>query len=304
MAQLSRVDLHMHTEASDGQWSPAQLVATANERGMELIAITDHDTCESAQWAYGYARHLRESGAPSTRVIPGVELTARIERGGGPQIAHLVALDVDPYEPGLLELCEHTQQVRLREVAHKLEFVASKGLELGFRVQAELAANPFTGRGDIARALIQARQVGSMSAAYREVFDDYDESVTAPEFPDAATVVEVAHAAGGVVVWAHPLREVMFRGDITREECEARLAELLPAGIDALECWYSTFKLVDCRWLEALAKKYNLLVSGGSDHHGGRFRDRMGCLCANAQVGVERLTVLGRCAKGTVTLAH
>lgn len=245
------IDLHLHTTASDGRLSPAQLVVRVAAAGITTMSVTDHDTVA------GLAEVESEAAARGIRLVPGIEVTS-IADG---RDVHLLGYFFDPGSAPLLAFLEGQRAHRVsrtREIGARL---ASLGMPVDVdAVLAAAAARPgaSVGRPQMARALVGAGHVASV----REAFDKWLASGL-PAFvprtgPSPAAVVDVIHAAGGVVSFAHPA--VTKRDELIRPLAEH--------GLDAIEVFHSDHlpeHEVDYR---GLAARLGLLISGGSDFHG------------------------------------
>ncbi len=244
------IDLHSHTNQSDGTFSPAQLVSEAVKDGVDVLSITDHDTFAGYDAA---APHARDAGI---ELLCGIELSTKLHGHS----VHLLGYFPNGCGPdGIREWVEEMQASRKDRNTR----LAARLRELGFDItleEAEARGRGMTGRPHFAQILVEKGYV----ASFRQAFDEYlDESAKAyvyrrePQFGEA---VQRIRAAGGVSSLAHPIR---VKGDVA-----ALLPELCEAGLNAIEAYHSDHGPQEtCMYLE-LARKYGLLVTGGSDFHG------------------------------------
>jgi predicted metal-dependent phosphoesterase TrpH len=245
------VDLHLHTTASDGRSTPFELVALAAANRVSAIAVTDHDTVASCRDVANAARHH------GIETIAGIEITA-VEGG---RDVHMLGYLFDVESTGLREFLAAQRQIRVARV----ERVAARLAELNMPVQL----NPFVtaatahgrsiGRPQVADAMIAAGHV----ATRREAFDRWL-AAGRPAFVerDGATperVIEIVHAAGGLVSLAHPGRTGLD---------DQRIEQLVAAGLDAIEVYHSDHDAATVAGYAALSDRLGTLRTGGSDFHG------------------------------------
>ncbi len=248
------VDLHSHTNKSDGSLAPAELVALAVRKGLQTLAITDHDTVE------GY-----DEAAPAARragldLICGVELSAKFHGHAVHILGYfLTAPPVKEFRSHLVCLQDARRErngrlaARLRELGLAVE-----------REEAERFGKSQTGRPHFARLLVEKGYVRDV----REAFDRYlDES--APGFverrdPSLENVLRWIHEAGGLASWAHPARMVRQSG----LPAEGLFREMAARGLDAIEAYHTDHTREEQTAFLTLAGKAGLAVTGGSDFHG------------------------------------
>jgi predicted metal-dependent phosphoesterase TrpH len=249
----ARIDLHTHSTASDGTDTPAQLVAAAAAAGLDVVALTDHDTTRG--WAEAAA-----ALPAGLSLVRGAEFSCVL--GGIP--IHLLGYLFDPAHPAIV-----AEQARLRAARHdRLLAMTGKIADAGYPVDVDavLALLPdgaSAGRPHLARALVGAGVVGSVDEAFARLLYTgspfYVEKVDTP----AVTAVEMVRAAGGVAVFAHPLAR--RRGRVVDERA---VAELAAAGLAGLEVDHPDHTPDDRGLLRRLAAELDLLVTGSSDYHG------------------------------------
>ncbi len=245
------IDLHLHTTASDGHLSPAQLVARVAAAGITTMSVTDHDTVA------GLAEVAVEAAARDIRLVPGIEITAVAEA----RDVHMLGYFFDPNRAPFLTFLEGQRALRVARVRE----IGARLARLGMAVDVEAlvataATRPGTsvGRPQIARALVSAGHVKSVQEAFERWLATGLPAFVPRTGPSPAAVVDVVHAAGGVVSFAHP--GVTRRDDLIRP-----LADL---GLDAIEVYHSDHLPEDVRLYRGLAQRLGVLVSGGSDFHG------------------------------------
>ena len=243
------IDLHTHSNVSDGQYAPAQLVQKALREGVTAMALTDHDAIGGLQEA------ADEAAGTALEFIPGIEMSAFI----GEREVHLLGHFIDPKDPALTRFIarmKESRAVRLRKMVAKLN---SAGVDLTFDEVAAFCRGQSIGRTHLAQAL----QAKGLVRSFREAFDCYigqgkpgyveRDKVTAEE------AIRLIHGAGGTVTLAHALAY-----HVTRDEIRA----LAVMGLDGLEVAHPDHDAAMRRTLAAWAPELGLIPTGGSDFHG------------------------------------
>jgi 3',5'-nucleoside bisphosphate phosphatase len=264
------VDLHVHTTASDGRLTPAEVVAVAAQRGLSAIAITDHDVLSGLDEAVAAAPNGLE-------VVGGIEMTCRWQ---GPRAVHVLGYFVDRANPQLLAALERAQRLMERHVDHVLEAIRAVGGVLQ-RTDLDRYRHRYAGGaalvlGMLERGVLRGAPAGTGMRLLR---------LAAAE-PRAFTVgeaIELIHRAGGVASLAHPAK--LKRGEplLSRSDLEPLVAE----GFDAIEAWQWIPGGWGSRHYLQQASELGVLVSGGSDDHGKRAPDgsmRLGTQPISAEV--------------------
>ncbi|MBM0259577.1 PHP domain-containing protein [Micromonospora sp. 4G55] len=257
------IDLHTHSTASDGTLSPAELVRAAADAGLDVVAITDHDT--TAGWDAA-VRAL----PPGLTLIRGAEISCRWH-GMEPAVPlHLLAYLFDPHHP---DLVAELARVRLaREVRGEriVELLRADGVDISWPEIMAAAGGGTVGRPHIAAALIRAGLVATTTEAFGS--DWLGERYRLPkEDVDVFRAVELIRAAGGVPVFAHP--RATRRGRIVPDEL---IVELAAAGLAGLEADHEDHSPAEAAHVRALAAELGLLVTGSSDFHGTHKTVRLG----------------------------
>ncbi|HEY7607185.1 MAG TPA: PHP domain-containing protein [Actinomycetes bacterium] len=272
------IDLHAHTLASDGSDRPDELVAAAAAAGVEVLAVTDHDTVEAVA-------ATRAAGARlGVEVLAGCELSATV----GDRVVHVLLYGEGLLEPDLADavgVARRGRDERNRAIGERLERLTGVGYDDAAAVAGDCALS----RAHFARALIARGAVAGVA----EAFDRYLSSgrpayVPAPSV-SVTDAVALAAKAGGVAVLAHP-------GRLAADERDRVVAEALEAGVDGLEVWHSQHDAGLRRSLGALVARRGLLATGGSDYHGPHKPDvRIGTGAGaggNVTVPIELMDVL------------
>ena len=251
---MKAVDLHVHSDKSDGSMSPAALTAYAAEKGLRAFALTDHDTIDGLAEALNAAKQF-----PDLEVIPGIEFSTEY-RG---RDIHIVGLYIRYDDPEFLKYLTNFQDSRIRRNEKMCNNLASAGIDISFeKLQAEFPDSVIT-RAHYARYLLDHGYVGSLKEAFDRYVGDHSKYFVPREKVTPVQAVELILRAGGIPILAHP---VLYRmSDAALEELVAQLKD---AGLIGMECVYSTYSSAEERDMKRLADKYGLIYSGGSDFHG------------------------------------
>lgn len=252
---MSIVDLHTHSTASDGQYAPGELVGLAKERGIEVLAVTDHDNIDGVDEAIKAGERL------GVQVIRGVELSADDHLN-----LHILGYGF-PAEPeplsGMIARLKSGRNSRKYRIH---EFLQSQGVDIPLGDVEELAKGGVIGRPHFALVMVKHGYVSDR----KEAFDRY---LDTPEFhrhdqrkPSVEECIKTIKASGGKVSLAHPYQIVFVREG--EQDLETLVERLIGYGLDALECYYPKHTPEQQAEYLALAEKYHLHVTGGSDFHG------------------------------------
>jgi 3',5'-nucleoside bisphosphate phosphatase len=263
-------DLQAHSLHSDGSLPAAEVVERAAAAGVELFALTDHDTVDGVPEAQAKAREL------GLRFSPAAELSAV---HGGHEDLHILGYELDVADRDLVAILEDYRGDRAR----RIEAMADRLRALGFELDdaplvARRDAGKPIGRPHLADAVLahpgNAQRLADEGIHGRdELFPPYlvpgAKAYVARSRPTVAGAIEVIHAAGGVAVWAHPFWDVD-----APDEAIATLETFVAAGLDGVECFYVTHTEAQTRLLHDVATRHGLLTTGSTDFHGpdhGRF---------------------------------
>lgn len=253
---MSIVDLHTHSSASDGQYAPARLVELARQAGIEVLALTDHDTVDGLAQAEPAARKL------GLRLIPGIELGAGEYRN-----LHILGYNVSLEDPGLLALCAKMQAERDQHKFRIVDFLREKGIDIDLREVEELAGGKVIARPHFARVMARHGYVKDNREAFDRYLDTEEYKGIERKKPSARQCLEVIRQAGGRASLAHPYQLGLEDGPL-----EALICQLKSDGLEAIECYYPKHTMAQERFYLHLAKKHGLHVTGGSDFHGEKVK--------------------------------
>ncbi len=250
------IDLHAHSTASDGTYAPAEVAELAKKIGLSAIALTDHDTID------GLAEFQKTGTELGIETIPGIEFAALWDHYHRPEI-HIVGLGFDPAHPLLSERMADIQKSRdLRN--HKMcEKLTSIGLPVTIEEVSANAGGDIITRAHFANVLLQKGYIRKKEDAFSRYISPGLPGYVEREFLTPELCIRTIKEAGGAAVLAHP---TLY--GLNPEQIEALCRELIPYGLDGIECQYSTYSLAETKAITALAEKLSLLPSGGSDFHG------------------------------------
>ncbi|MEU9104669.1 PHP domain-containing protein [Streptomyces xanthophaeus] len=256
-----RIDLHAHSTASDGTDTPAELVRNAAAAGLDVVALTDHDTVA------GYAEAVAALPAGLT-LVTGAELSCRLDGTG----LHMLAYLFDPQEPDLFrerELVRDDRTPRAQAMIGKLQEL---GVDVTWEQVARIAGEGSVGRPHIATALVELGVVRTVSDAFTPAWlADGGRAYAEKHELDPFDAIRLVKAAGGVTVFAHPAA-------VKRGACvpESAIAALAAAGLDGIEVDHMDHDDATRARLRGLAADLGLLTTGSSDYHGSRKTCRLG----------------------------
>ncbi len=255
------IDLHAHSTVSDGTDPPAGLVAAAVRAGVDVVAITDHDT--TAGWVEAEAA-ARELGIALVR---GAEISAVAD---GISV-HLLGYLYDPTDAKLLAVTERTRSARAERARRIVERISADHALTWDDVEAQAGPGATVGRPHIADALVARGLVVDRSEAFDTLLHGRSRYYVPYYAPDAEEAVRLIRAAGGVPVMAHPAAS--GRGRVVADRVIRRLAD---AGLAGLEVHHRDHTTADRERLTGLATSSGLLVTGSSDYHGTGKPNRLG----------------------------
>ncbi|WP_405916183.1 PHP domain-containing protein [Streptomyces sp. NBC_00728] len=250
-----RIDLHAHSTASDGTDTPAGLVRNAAAAGLDVVALTDHDTTR------GYSEAIAALPEGLT-LVTGAELSCRIDGIS----MHMLAYLFDPEEPALLAERELVRDDRVPRAQSMIARLREIGVPISWEQVARIAGDGSVGRPHIASALVELGVVDSVSAAFTEEWlADGGRAYVPKHETDPFEAIRLVKGAGGVTVLAHPA--AAKRG---RTVPESVIAELATAGLDGIEVDHMDHEQATRARLRGLASELGLLTTGSSDYHGSR----------------------------------
>lgn len=255
MENPRKIDLHMHSNVSDGTDTPEQLLEHVRETGLEVFALTDHDAAKGC----AAVRSLLRDGDPV--FINGAEFSCRDEYGK----YHILGYGFDLDAPGINRLIGTGHAIRMKKVGARIERLKEEfGFDFSDEDKAKLMASENPGKPHIANLMVKYGYSETKEAAMR----DYLNKIRLKsEYIRPETAIEEIAKSGGIPVLAHPF---YGSGDelILGEEMEERICRLKEMGLRGVEAFYSGFTDKLSRNMLTLAERYGLYVTAGSDYHG------------------------------------
>lgn len=241
-------DLHLHSQFSDGTYTPEEVAAQGVRFGFSALALTDHDTVE------GCARMAAACATAQIEFIPGAELTA--EQAGNE--LHILGYFLDTQNAKLLAEIGKFQVVRQQRIRDMVARLNELNVPLRAEAVFALANCQSPGRPHVARALVKAGLCRSLDEAFERFLKKGRPAWVPKAKMSAPEGIELIHQAGGLAVMAHP----------GLNRTDEVIPELVAAGLDGIECFHTKHSPTTAARYLALAEKYNLLITGGSDCHG------------------------------------
>ena len=275
----STIDLHIHTNASDGTDSPEILLTNVQKAGIKIFAVTDHDTITGAM-------KMSKIVPPGIKFIKGVELSCRTEKSR----CHILGLNYDENNQEFQEALKAVDDLRHQKFYLRIKFLRENfGIEFTDEEIDYLSKIPGIGKPLIANMIVSK----GLAENRQDAISRYLNKLTTSSYRiEARQAVKAIISSGGIPVWAHPLGGEGER-ELTEGEFFEMLEELMSFGLKGLECWYSKYPVKKCEWLVNIAKRSGLLVSGGSDYHGKNKTIPLGRLNSDEKIiDAENLSVL------------
>jgi 3',5'-nucleoside bisphosphate phosphatase len=257
--QCGGIDLHIHSTASDGTFSPSEIVQLASRAGLKAIAITDHDTLEGSRQALA-------QGIPSPlHFLTGVEISAQPPAGCAANGSlHILGYGIDPNHGELDQTLNKFQQVRNERTHRILDRLQHLGMPLTMaQVMAEVGQGAAS-RPHVASAMVKAGIVADIDEAFQRYLSKGCPAYVGKERLSCPQTFELIQAAGGIPVLAHPCL-IPCQGD---RELADLVASLCKIGLKGIEAYYTEHSPQAVAQYIALAEKFGLAVTGGSDFHG------------------------------------
>ena len=250
-------DLHTHSTASDGQYTPSELVKLAKDRGIEIMSLTDHDTIDGINEAQRTGNEL------GIQVIRGVELSAEEYHN-----FHILGYGFRDGDTELSRLCEKLRAGRDDRKYKIIDFLREKGVDIDLSEVEALAGGEVIARPHFAQALVKHGYVSTNREAFDRYLDTEEFRAKVKRFKaDSRTCVDVIESAGGKVSLAHP-----YQMGLPDDELESLVARLKDRGLDAIECYYPKYTPQQQAFYLHLTEKYRLRQTGGSDFHGEKVK--------------------------------
>lgn len=250
---MANVDLHTHSNKSDGSLSPTALIDEAKSIGLSAIALTDHDTIDGLEEAIDHGNEI------GIKVIPGVELST--EYMG--RDVHIVGLFINYKDQSFLDHLKKFVDSRDERNKKMCQKLTNAGMPVIYEELIEMFGESVLTRAHYARYMLSKGYIKSLPEAFERYIGDHSPYYVPREKVTPKQGVELILNAGGIPVLAHP---ILYK--LGKDALNKLVSELKEYGLVGIEAIYSTYTNADERTIRDLAKKYNLLISGGSDYHG------------------------------------
>ena len=274
----SHIDLHMHSTCSDGSDDPLTLLEHVREAHITTFSLTDHDTIK------GNAI-IREHVQQDMTFINGIEFSTITPI----RQAHILGYGFDETNEVLIEAIQKGEALRKHKLEVRLGYLKQQGVILKEEDIDDLRSLEIAAKPHIARALIKNGYGSTITEAINTYLSGCPQE---NDRLDARSAIKAIKAAKGRVIWAHPLGGENVKR-MSEERFYKQLHFLLDAGIEGLEVYYSRYNQDEVAYLENVANKYNLLISGGSDYHGKNKNIHLGELNAfGKEIAKEKLTII------------
>lgn len=246
------IDLHIHTNASDGSMSPTEVVRYAASKGLAAIAITDHDTIEGVEQA------LSEGIYSGIEVVPGIEISVEFEIE-----LHILGYYIDIDSNELLHTLKRLNDFRYQRNPQIINILNDMGFDITMEEVIAKAQGSVVGRPHIAGVMVEKGYVGSIDEAFEKFLGRGRPAFVKKRRLTPLEGIELIHKAGGLAVLAHPI--YLERENIA---LEVLLKKFIEYGLDGIEAYYPEYTEATQQKYLSLAQKYRLFVTGGSDFHG------------------------------------
>lgn len=247
------IDLHVHSNCSDGTYTPEELVDYALEKNLKAFALTDHDTTD------GIPRAQEAAKGTGLELIPGIELSTEYHR----KDIHILGLGIDIENVHFQNQLKHFQEERDIRNEKMITLLQDYGVEISLEQMREEYPDCVWTRAHFARFLLEHGYVKDMGEAFTLYLGDESPCFVPRDKVKPFQAINLIHEGGGYAVLAHPL---LYH--LTAEQLEELVKSLTDSGLDGLETVYSTNRFSDESSMRQLAKRHGLAITGGSDFHG------------------------------------
>ncbi|MFZ1915529.1 MAG: PHP domain-containing protein [Dehalococcoidales bacterium] len=247
---MAKADLHIHSNASDGRYSPAEIVRLAAAANLTVMALTDHDTVDGLEPALAALQEF-----PALKLIPGVELSTDTTSGEIHMLGYFIDYDNGEFRSSLARM-RNSRTERAEKMVAKLKAL---GCDVELARVKQIAGNGALGRAHVAQALLEKGYISSFKEAFTKYIGRDCPAYVAREKLTPAAAVQLILKVHGLPVLAHPF---------TTTNPETVIRELKPLGLAGMEVYYAGYLPAETNNLLHLANKYDLAPTGGTDYHG------------------------------------
>ncbi len=251
---MKKADFHVHTNYSDGIFSPEKIVDTALDAGLEAIALTDHDNVLSYDVAQKYLKSIGKED--KLEIIQGVEVNTLYKN----YEVHILGYFMDTNDNDFKNLIKSQQEARIKQTKEIIDLLDKKeGIKISFdSILAQVAEGGSIGRPHIAKAITSAGGTSSIIDAYNKYINDSSPVYVQRKTVSPQDAVEIIYDAGGIPVIAHP-------HDI--DIAETLIKDLMAYGLRGIEAYHRKHSPAVVEYFSSMAEKFGLIVTGGSDFH-------------------------------------
>ncbi len=257
---MNQVDLHIHTTASDGSLTPAQVVSRAARLALKVIAITDHDSTAGVPEAQAAGQ------AGGVEVIPGVEINTDVPHAE----VHILGYFVDPGHGELQDQLTRIREGRVGRARKMAAVLAEMGAPVRFERILEIAGEGSVGRPHVAQALVEAGYAHGYQDAFERFIGRNSPAYVERMKFSPVEACALIRRAGGLPVLAHPVFFDRYGTIKSAIDLDEMLPQMINAGLVGLEAYYPNYDAITTEYLLGIARRYGLLVTGGTDYHGPR----------------------------------
>lgn len=250
---MGQVDLHVHSTCSDGTLTPSELVSYGLKKNLVAMALTDHDTITGIDEALDAAK------ATSMEIIPGIEYSTNYNN----KDVHIVGLFINHKSQEFLKSLDQFMKTRIDRNIKLCSNLVEGGIDISLEALEEMFPNTVITRAHYAKYLVTKGYVNSKDDAFNRYLGDHTKYFVPRCNITPMDVIEVTKKAGGIPILAHP---TLY--GFGKDTLDKLVSDLKEVGLMGIECKYCTYTASEEREIKALAKKYELLPSGGSDFHG------------------------------------
>lgn len=260
---MQYIDLHVHSNCSDGTCTPEELVNLAIDSKLVAFALTDHDTVD------GVARAVEAAKDKNIQVIPGVELSCEYQLPSGrKKEIHILGYNLDYTQPDLLETLSAVAKERDDRNRKMCENLHAAGYPIDYESLTERFGSTILTRAHFARFLLEKGAIPSIDSAFKKILAQDGPYFVMRKYLTPETGIELIKKAGGIPVLAHPL---LYKMSVT--ELHGLLTELKGCGLKGIEAMYSRNHGNDEAFVRKLARDFDLFITGGTDFHGANKPD-------------------------------